>query len=99
MRGTTHLMTVAVMFWSITARAAPPASDPDWPCHERFVPEFTAATYWSGPKLPAEGVWRADPRVEIEAAALADRGMSIHDGIANLGSDAKQTNREVCKNA
>ena len=65
--------------------AVSPASDPDWPCQPRFAQEFTAATFWSGPKLPAPGAWTADLRVVTEANALAERDMSVHDGIAHFG--------------
>jgi hypothetical protein len=85
MRSTPVLLAIGLVVGSVAARAAPPATDPDWPCRQRLVPELTAATFWSGPKLPADGGWQADRRVASEAAALADRDLPIDDGIARFG--------------
>ncbi len=52
-------------------RAAPPVSDPDWPCVQRFVPTLSAESYWNGP--PPAGDWRADPRIAAVVAAAAPR--------------------------
>lgn len=45
-----------------TPAAATDATDPLWPCVQRFVPALSAAALWDGP--PIEGAdWRADPEV------------------------------------
>lgn len=67
------------------ADAAPPKTDPDWPCKQRLVPELTAATFWSGPPLPADRDWHADARVASEVAAVAPRDVPLEEGIAQLG--------------
>jgi hypothetical protein len=66
------------------ANAAPPKTDPDWPCKQRLVPELTAATFWSGPPLPADRDWHADARAASEVAAVAPRDVALEDGIAHL---------------
>jgi len=68
-----------------SAAAAAPATDPDWPCRQRLVPELTAATFWNGPPLPADLDWHKDSKIAAEATALAARDLPIDDGIARLG--------------
>jgi hypothetical protein len=83
MRALTMLLATSAMAAGL-AQAAPPASDPDWPCRQRLVPELTAATFWNGPPLPAEAKWQDDKRLAEEVPALAARDLPVEDGVARL---------------
>jgi hypothetical protein len=85
MRGLAIFLATGLMLSSAGLHAAPPVTDPDWPCRQRLVPELTAATFWNGPPLPAGADWHADPRVAAEVAAAAPRDVPIDDGVAQIG--------------
>jgi hypothetical protein len=78
------LVAVCALLWAVVADAAPPATDPDWPCRQRLVPELTAATFWSGPALPADADWQADPKIAGEVAAVAPRDVPVDEAAQNL---------------
>lgn len=79
------LTTLPVLLLALsTAQAAPPGTDPDWPCHQRLVPELTAATFWSGPPLSAKADWQANPKIAAEVAAVAPRDVAVDDAVASL---------------
>jgi hypothetical protein len=79
------VLAAGLMLSGAGADAAPPKTDPDWPCKQRLVPELTAATFWSGPPLPTDRDWHADARVASEVAAVAPRDVALEEGIAHLG--------------
>lgn len=51
---------------------------PDWPCVQRYIPELTAGTYWTGPSPNAD--WHTDPKIAALVAATAPR--AIHQDVA-----------------
>ncbi|MEA1648812.1 hypothetical protein UAJ10_07255 [Nitrospirillum sp. BR 11164] len=78
------LLSLALTLTATTALAAPPPpagqTNPDWPCHQRLVPQLTAATYWAGPPLPDHVDWRADKRVAAVVQATAPRDIPADEG-------------------
>jgi hypothetical protein len=69
-----------------TAQAAPPGSDPDWPCMQRLVPHLAPGTYWPG--LVAPTAPSTDSASTDVAAAVAPRDVSVPEGEAKLGAYA-----------
>jgi hypothetical protein len=84
----TMLLAVALTGWMALAMAAPPATDPDWPCVQRLVPQLAAGTYWAGPPAPAGADWRKDKAVADVVGQAAPRSVSIADGVAALDAFA-----------
>ena len=84
----TMLLAVALTGWTAAAMAAPPPTDPDWPCFQRLVPQLTPGTYWAGPPAPAEADWHKDKAVADVVAQAAPRSVSITDGVAALDAFA-----------
>jgi hypothetical protein len=84
----TIILAVAMTGWTAAAMAAPPATDPDWPCFQRLVPQLTAGTYWAAPPAPAEADWRKDKAVAGVVAQAAPRSVSVADGTAALDAFA-----------
>jgi hypothetical protein len=82
MRGSMILLTGLLA--ASAAQAAPPGTDPDWPCRQRLVPSLTAQTFWSGPPLPDKADWQADPKLAAEVAAVAPRDVAVDDAVASL---------------
>jgi hypothetical protein len=68
------------------AQAAPPGSDPDWPCMQRLVPHLAPGTYWPG--LVAPTAPSTDSALADVAAAVAPRDVSVTEGEAKLGAYA-----------
>jgi hypothetical protein len=66
----------------VPAQAAPPATDPDWPCMQRLVPTLTAGTYWTGPDATQD--WHADPTVVAIVNAIAPRAVPQDAAVAKL---------------
>jgi hypothetical protein len=82
MRGSMILLTGLLV--ASAAQAAPPGTDPDWPCRQRLVPALTATTFWSGPPLPDKADWQANPKLAAEIAAVAPRDVAVDDAVASL---------------
>ncbi len=82
MRGATILLTSLLAISA--AQAAPPGTDPDWPCRQRLVPALTATTFWSGAPLPDKADWQANPKLAAEVAAVAPRDVAVDDAVASL---------------
>ena len=82
MRSATILLTGLLALSA--AQAAPPGTDPDWPCRQRLVPSLTAQTFWSGAALPDKADWQANPKLAAEVAAVAPRDVAVEDAIASL---------------
>lgn len=61
---------------SAAGSAAPPASDPDWPCMLIRVPHLSLTAVWSGPSVDGYlGSWSADPAIADLARRVAERRM------------------------
>lgn len=74
---TTPRLVAPLFFFGLALAAAGPAasaadaSDPLWPCVQRFVPSVSASLFWDGP--PVEAVdWRADAEVARLVEELFD---------------------------
>ncbi|MDE1149910.1 MAG: hypothetical protein PW843_25445 [Azospirillaceae bacterium] len=78
------LILLTTLLAAGTARAQALQTDPDWPCHQRLVPQLTGATYWSGPALPDHADWRADKRVAPVVLAITPREVPAEDGAKDL---------------
>jgi hypothetical protein len=79
----------------ISASAAPPAEDPDWPCQQRLVPELTAGAYWTGVPIPDKVDWRADPRVAKLVEEVAPRDVPTETGVAEIQAFVKTAEPNV----
>ncbi|MEI9983149.1 MAG: hypothetical protein WDN69_07990 [Aliidongia sp.] len=90
MRGFAIFLSGSFLLASAAAIAAPPGTDPDWPCRQRLVPELTATTFWNGPPLPTGADWHANSKVAAEVAAVAPRDVPVDDGVASLGRFAEK---------
>lgn len=64
--------------------AAPPNTDPDWPCQQPLVPSVSAAMIWDGPPLDDAADWRSDHDVSALVAAITPRTMSTEEGSAAI---------------
>src|SRR5260370_11508158 len=80
---------------AVDARSAPPrAEDPDWPCQQRFIPNLTAAAYWSGPALEGLGDWRADPEIADLVRRLAPRRVSTQQGLSEIAAFVRSVSND-----
>jgi hypothetical protein len=79
---------VALLLGAATARSAPPAQDPDWPCQQRLVPKLSAAAYWNGPPLANIGDWHADRTVADLVRRIAPRHVSTEEGLKEIAAFA-----------
>jgi hypothetical protein len=79
---------MALAGWAAAATAAPPATDPDWPCFQRLVPQLAIGTYWTGPPVPEGADWRQNKAVAQVVAQAAPRSVSIADGVTALNAFA-----------
>ena len=78
------MLLLAGLLAAISAQAAPPGTDPDWPCRQRLVPELTAATFWNGTPLPDKADWQSNAKIAAEVAATAPRDVAVDDAVASL---------------
>ena len=61
------------------------ATDSDWPCIQRKVPEITAGTIWAGPELDtADLSWRQIDGLADLVAELAARSTSLEDAYIEI---------------
>jgi len=80
---------------AVDARSAPPrAEDPDWPCQQRFIPNLTAAAYWSGPALEGLADWRADPEIADLVRRLAPRRVSTQQGLSEIAAFVRSVSND-----
>src|SRR5260370_27514753 len=70
------------------------AEDPDWRCQQRFIPNLTAAAYWSRPALEALGDWRADPEIADLVRRLAPRRVSTQQGPAEIAAFVRRVSND-----
>lgn len=66
------------------AAAAPPSTDPDWPCQQPLVPIVSAEMVWSGPPLEGIGDWHSDDAAVALVTAISPREVPIDDGKAAI---------------
>ncbi|WP_207762144.1 hypothetical protein [Arboricoccus pini] len=69
-------LTLALMTIPLVGASAQPATDPDWPCAQRLVPELSAATLWQGPELPTTPPPADDATTDL-AERLIDRSLPM----------------------
>jgi hypothetical protein len=80
---------------AVDAHSAPPrAEDPDWPCQQRFIPNLTAAAYWSGPALEGLADWRADPEIADLVRRLAPRRVSTQQGLSEIAAFVRSVSND-----
>lgn len=80
---------------TLSARAAPRARDPDWPCQQVKVPELSVAAMWTGPSIDAyRTAWKQDPRIADLAGELSQRRVPIDRAQAEIDDLAKQAGAE-----
>jgi hypothetical protein len=72
------------------AGAAPPGTDPNWPCHQPKVGDYPLASVWDGPAIEGDpSQWRSDSQVAALAATMAERRAPITQvqaGVAKLAA-------------
>lgn len=66
------------------AGAAPPATDPDWPCEQTLVPSVSAEMVWSGPALDDVGDWRSDKAVATLIDTISPREEPLSEGLTAI---------------
>ena len=79
-------IALSAVLLAAAARAAGPPQDPDWPCVQRLVPEIAAESVWSGPALPGNADWRADPALSALVAAVTPRAVDAATGVAKINA-------------
>ena len=87
-RGAAAAVLVLIGILAVPALAAPPPTDPDWPCQQRLVPELGAGAFWTGPPLDGAGDWKAEPRVSELVDRLSPRTVAAEDGVVAIGAFA-----------
>lgn len=61
------------------------ATNPDWPCMQRKVPELSLAQVWSGPELPeAARDWANDPEISRRVQDLSARRVPLKDAAQEI---------------
>ncbi len=88
------LLAVCMIVAGAPAWAA--ATEPDWPCVQRLVPQVSAGMVWAGPPLDEVPDWRTDPDVSKLAAALSRRAlpMSEAEGRVEAFADAQGADKD-----
>jgi hypothetical protein len=84
----TMLLVAALTGWASAATTAAPASDPDWPCVQRLVPNLTVGTYWTAVPVPRDADWRTNPAVAALVGRVAPRSVLTEQGVAALDAFA-----------
>jgi hypothetical protein len=79
--------------------AGPPGKEAGWPCVQQFVPQIAASTVWSGPPLPSDADWQADPTVAALVEAIGPRSVPTEAGEAKIAAfaDAVPPEQRVTK--
>lgn len=91
MKATSAITLVVALAASLAGpAAAQQATDPDWPCIQRKVPELSVAGVWSGAEIdPATAQWQQDAGVAELVAQLASRRVSVEEATAALKAFAE----------
>ena len=90
-----RLLPLAALFPALVAQAAPPRTDPDWPCQQIKVPELSEAAVWNGPPLGEHRAgWQNDPEVSELAHRLAQRRTPLDQAEAEIKSLAARAGAE-----
>jgi hypothetical protein len=74
--------------------AAAAASDPDWPCVQRLVPEIAPAVVWAGPPIEAVNGGALSPAIDQLAAELAARRVPLDEAKARIDAFAESLSAE-----
>ncbi len=76
---------LVVLWIAVVSAAAQDATDIDWPCIQRKVPEITAGTIWAGPEIDAAQLsWRRIDGLADVVAELAARRLSLADAYIEI---------------
>jgi ribosomal protein S6 len=80
-----------------SVRNLPGATNPDWPCVQRLLPEISAGMIWAGPPLDSVGNGAADQSVARLAEELAARRVPIDEAEAMVEDFAGDLTPEARK--
>lgn len=70
------------------AALAARGDDPDWPCVQRLVPRLDAGSLWTGPALPQDDAWRAEPDAAALVARITPRAVTEEAGLGAIADFA-----------
>lgn len=77
------LVAAALFLTAPTAGAA--ATDPDWPCIQRKVPQLSPGQFWTGAELPETAKdWAKDAGVSALVEEVAARRVSLEEAQAKI---------------
>ena len=83
-------LALVLVFVALSVRAAPPGTDPNWPCQQIKVPELSIASVWNGPPLDQyRATCEQDAAVAELAHRLAQRRMPLDQAEAEIKSFAE----------
>ncbi|MBV8093426.1 MAG: hypothetical protein JOY71_13010 [Acetobacteraceae bacterium] len=81
------------------AQAAPPSSDPDWPCQQIKVPALSLTAIWAGPPVDQYlSNWSQDPAIAGLVQRLAERRLPLEEAIAAIKEYARQSGAQKEQN-
>jgi hypothetical protein len=76
----TSVLAVSLLSFAPLAKAAPPRTDPSWPCQQIKVPTISLAAVWSGPAIDGlADKANGDPELADLVARLAARRTPIQE--------------------
>ncbi len=80
------------------AQAAPPQTDPNWPCQQIKVPEVSVAAVWAGPPIDAYlSSWSKDPDIAHLAPQLIERRTPMSDAESEIADFANHNKHDSAK--
>ncbi len=90
MRKAFALPILAAALAGVAAPSGAAATDPDWPCIQRKVPELSLGQIWNGPDLPAASAqWQSDKDIADLVEEIAARRVPLADAQGQIRSYAQ----------